>query len=800
MVVMNMKLVPLNYTQVGLPRFNLSPEDLSGSIKEYNLFDLSSHMRAREAIKFGLKMRPFDAHIFIVGGDQRGRMSSTLNYLEHYITQLPAPKDWVYLNNFLYAHSPTPFSLTPGKGIRLQTILNELIECIHSLFNEIFTSAHYLSQVDNLNNSLETEVSNEMQKLQEFAQTKGLQIENNDDEISIVSINDTPPAKDNADEKSVDLNSSENTEKTYTQQDIQFIRDKIGKITASARIKNREINQTIQDLKKHEAAIILQALMVTLYDEFQNDLGEWIDDLKHDILNHIDELLNHEHSMELDTQVKNRYSVNLFVNNHECKHPSVVVDPSPSYESLFGSIKYRMGQNGYLTDFTLIRSGNLHKANGGILVLRAEAIAADPELWNALKVVMRDKMVRIEERYRENTMPMLDAPSPKSIPLDIQIVLVGAPQWYYNHFFHDPEFRNYFKIKADIEADLPATPENLSICTHLLRRIAQSRLNKNISGDAIQYLLGYTSRWANNRLNISSKFELISDIMSEANQFSKQTTNKTLELDHVIEAIKIRRFRNSVLEDRTHRDIEEQVVLIDTTGHRIGSINGLSVLSIGDHEYGVPNRISARTYVGEEGIINIERLTDMGGPIQQKGALILDGFLNGQFSQNHAVCCSCSLTFEQNYSGIEGDSATLAELLAILSSLSKIPARQDIAVTGSLNQLGEVQAVGGINHKIEGFFRICKFRGLTGTQGVIIPYSNINHVILRDEVTEAIRQGEFFIWPVKTVEEAIKLVLEKSAGSPNKSGGFPEDSVYGLVAKQLSSFSKAIDGFKKKNK
>lgn len=787
-----MKIEPLGYEEVSLPKFPISPDDLSGDIRECNLFDLSSHTRAREAIEFGLKMRPFGAHIFIVGGDQRGRMSSTLNYLEHYIPKLPAPYDWIYLNNFLYAHSPIPFRLPPGKGYRLQTVLKELVDCVHVLFSEIFTSSHYLNQVDSLTETLEVEVNSEMQKLQEFAQSKGLRLENADDEISIVNIHEGTSAT-----SSPENSPAESAEKSYTQRDIQYIRDKIGKITASARIRSRELNQSIQDLKKYEGGIILQALMVTIYEEFKDILHEWIDDLKHDILDHIDDFLNHDHSTELEEAVRNRYSVNLFVDNQERKYPSVIVDPSPSYESLFGSIKYRMGQNGYLTDFTLIRSGNLHKANGGILVLRAEAIAADNELWTALKIVMRDKMVRIEERYRENTMPMLDAPAPQSIPLDIQIVLVGAPQWYYSYFVHDPEFRNYFKVKADIEADLPATPENISICVNLIRHIAQTKLNRDITGETIQYLLGYTSRWANDRKSISSKFEILSDIICESSQYST-SENGPLELIDTLTAIKERRYRNSLLEDRTHRDIEDQVVLIDTQGQRVGSINGLTVLSIGDHEYGVPNRISARTYVGEEGVINIERLTEMGGPIQQKGALILDGFLNGLFSQHHAVCCSCSLTFEQNYSGIEGDSATLGELLAIISSLSKLPARQDIAITGSLNQLGEVQAVGGINHKIEGFFRICQHRGFTGKQGVIIPYSNINNVILRDNVSEAIKNKTFFVWPVKTVEEAIKLIFGINPGTPNKAGKYPEDSVYGRVADQLNNFSRAIDGLKKK--
>lgn len=810
-------VVPLHHTQVGLPIFDLDPEDLTSKIKNYNFFDLSSHCRARSSIEFGLKMRSFGAHIFIVGGDLRGRMTSTLSYLESYVNRLPAPSDWVYLHNFNMSHSPVPFQLPRGKGSRLKEVMGELVDSIHLIFNEIFSGSHYLNQVNKLTQTLEEELNVDINTLQEFALSKGLRIENNENEFSIVSIDGSIEVPNQSLDQSTGQSSAaldesiknqqskkkpkkessnkDSPQKSYTQNDIQYIREKITHITSCARTKSREINRKIQALKREEATLLINALVVTLETEFSSHLGSWINELKEDILNHIDDFLQDDQETA-NEYLLNRYSINLFVDNTNNTHPRIIVDPSPSYESLFGSIKYKSGQTGYVTDFTLIRAGNLQQANGGILVLRAEAIASDGDLWNALKTVMRDRMIRIEERYRENSMPMLDAPTPQAIPLDLQIILVGAPVWYYNYFFHDPEFRNYFKIKADIEPDFPATPENLHVCTHLMRQIVEQKMGLKIEKEAFQRLLGYTSRWANNRQKLSSKYELIGDMFAEASQFIGVKDNKTITLESVLKAIKQRRYRHNVSEDRIFQDIEENVVLIDTQGDLVGTVNGLSVLNLGDHEFGIPNRISARTYVGEEGVINIERLTDMGGPIQQKGAMILDGLLNGLFAQQHAVSCNCSLTFEQNYSGVEGDSATLAELLAILSSLSGLSIRQDISVTGSLNQWGEIQAVGGVNHKIEGFFRLCDFRGLTGTQGIILPASNITHVILHEDITEAVAQEKFFVWPVHHLEEAIQLCFGIPAGKLNKNGEYPKDSVYGRVSRQLNKFARVIDSKK----
>lgn len=776
-----MSIAPLLAEAIGLPQFNI--EDMntdSDSALSVNFFDLSSHNRAKTALAFGLKMRSTNAHMFVVAGEDSGRMTGTIEFLKESMQQLPPVFDWVYLNNFVSTHRPLPFRLPAGKGYQLQAVMCEFIEAMKEVLQKTFSSPAFVNKVNSLTAALEETVRKKIDHIQEFAHSKGLHIESGSDEFTIVTL-------DNKKKK------VKEEDKTFTSQDIQEIREGIGEVTSAAHLSNRELGKKIKNIKRAEAEKVMDKLIKPLVDGFSAYVGEWIDELQSDILEHIDDFLEEDASdADIPMEAGGRYAVNLLVDNRGAKNPSVVIDPSPTYESLFGSIKYRAEPTGYTTDFTMIRAGNLHRANGGILVLRADALANNIELWGAIKVALRDKMIHIEERHRENAMPMLDAPAPKPIPLDVQIVLVGAPLWYYSFFFNDPDFRSYFRIKADIEPDLPATQHNINAYARLIRFMAEDRAKKTIEKEAIQYMLGYSCRWSHHRERFSSKFEVLGDIIGESNAIASEAGAEAIRLVDVKEAFYNRRVRNGILEDRSHRDIESNVILIDTIGSRVGQINALTVLNTGDHQYGLPNRVSARTYVGEEGIINIERLTDMGGPIQQKAAMILDGYLNGVFAQKHPVSCNCSLTFEQNYGEVEGDSASLAELVAILSSLSHIPIRQDLAVTGSVNQFGQVQAVGGLIHKIEGFFRICKHRNLSGTQGVVIPKSNVQNLVLRDDVINAIRDKKFFVWAVDTVEEAVEILMGMPAGQPDEEGNYPKNTVFHAVMKQLKEYQKFL--------
>ena len=783
-----MEIKSISFKDIGLPKFHsfdvgralpakvdkiykkaLKIENSNNS--QLTLFDLSSHKRARESIEFGLQMRSMGFHVFVVGEDRSGRMTATLSYLDQVVKKMPPPSDWVYLNNFLETHRPKPYKLQAGKGIILKTKLSELIKTIHSLFSKTFSSPYYFRQVDVLTSSLQNQIDVQVQKIKLFATEKGYEIVQDETGFNI---------EVNAEGSKVSTS------------DLQKIREKLNQLTLLVHLENQKIEKHVQEMKHDIADKAMAPLFRKFHNEFAEDIDEWISELRVNILASLDEFLTGEDS--LPAMLDEKYAVNLLVNHKDVKCPKVFLEANPTYENLFGSIKYRTNSGGGLeTNFTLIRPGALHIANGGILVLRAESLAKDPDVWEALKASLRDQRIRIEEIYRENSVPLADAPDPKSIPLDVQDFLIASPLWYYSFFFNDPEFRTYFKVKADIDPDLPITVENVNIYGQLIRQAAHNLAGIEIEDPAISYLMGYSSRWVGDRGRLSAQFELISDILAEASIVAHNTASAKISLQVVRDVIDQRRLRNARLEDRSHLDIEEGQVLIDTSGSAVGQVNGLSVLSTGDHRYGLPTRISARTYAGKDGVVNIERLTEMAGPIQQKGALILEGFLNGVFAQKFPLSCSCSLTFEQSYGDIEGDSASMAELVAVLSSLSGIPLRQDIAITGSINQFGIAQAVGGIHYKVEGFYRVCKDRGLTGTQGVILPRSNVQSLTLRDEIIDDIKAGKFSIWPVDSVFEAIELLTGIPAGIASDAvDDFPKGSVFFEAYKRLKLYHEAL--------
>ncbi len=774
--------------QIGIPLHPCRPEVFLPKEKldkfSLSLFDLSSHGRAKEAIEFGLKMRNKRFHIFVIGESRCGRMSTTMNYLQEYVKNLPAPPDWVYVNNFLESHRPIPYKIPSGQGIYLKNKTIELLQSINTILGKIFGSSHFRKQADSLSQSLQKQIDQQTQDLQSHARSKGFELISGIDGLTL---------------EAQDENTHEDDAKTS--KDLVSLRNSLLRLSVSANLANQKIENQINHLKKSTARKVIAPLFQSYRDEFSPHLKGWIDDFKRDLLENLNLLFDEENpKAKLSKAALERYDINVIIDHSQTPEAQAILESNPTYENLFGSIKYRNNPStgGLETNFTLIRPGTLHRANGGILVLRADEIANDEDVWDMLKSALRDGKISIRERYREGSTPLDDAPSPRSIPLDLQVFLVASPNWYYNFFQQDPDFPSYFKIRAEIDSDLPASDENITNYQILIRSTCLKETGRDISPGAISYITGYSSRWAKDRAKLSAKFELISDILAEAETIASETSaKKPIEEKVIAQVLQQRRRRNSRLEDATMEDIQRNQVLIDTQGNKVGLVNGLTVLSLGDRSFGIPSRISARTYVGEKGVVNIERLTELGGPIQQKGAFILEGFLNGIFAQKFPLSCSCSLTFEQNYTDVEGDSASMAELVAILSSLSNAPVRQDLAITGSINQFGSSQVVGGIHMKIEGFHRLCKERGFTKTQGVIIPNANITNLTLRPEVVEDIAAGNFKIWGVDTVCEAIELMTGLEAGVKINTygqivGNFKKGSLFDKASQTLKTFHKHL--------
>ncbi|MCZ6722262.1 MAG: ATP-binding protein [Proteobacteria bacterium] len=774
----------LDAAEVGLPVFAL-PDPSEGD-ESPGLFDLSSHQRARQAIEFGLSIADPGFNIFVLGEDRSGRMSSTLGYLEDHITARPAPSDWVYLNNFQRPNEPRPYQLPAGVGRRFRDRIATLTPALREALKTAFEAPELTQEITRLQEIFKKRVDSELETLRALVRSHGLDVRQMPQGLMLVV-----PGPDGEPIPPEKLSTEDQKRASAASEKIQ---DELTAFTARTQATQGEFAAEVEKIRRSVADQAMTPLLDRLEAEFRShgNLARWLVGLRADILDQVAGIQAGEGDAQMQARLEERYAVNLLVDHGEDERPSVVLEPNPTYENLFGRIEYRQISGVLQTNYTLIRPGALHRANGGILVLRADSLAREGVAWRFLKDALRDRAIRIEELHRVNGVPIAGAPRPEPIPLDVKVVIVGAPQWYYSFFSIDPDFRAYFKVKADIDPDMEADECNLRVASALIRASTAEHAALSCDDDAVEYLLGQSARWAGHREKLSSSFELVQDAICEAGTRARGEARKSISRDDVKAALRERRERNARIEDRSQEHIEQGVLLIATEGRVIGQINALTVRDMGDYAFGTPARITARTFAGKHGVINIERATALGGPIQQKGVMVLEGLLNGRFAQRFPLSFSCSITFEQSYGGIEGDSASLAELAAILSALAQAPIRQDIAITGSLNQLGVAQTIGGINEKIEGFFRTCQTAGLSGEQGVIFPAANAPNLCLRDEVAEAIGKGAFHVWSVETADEAIELLMGMPAGAMDAEGGYPLETIYGRALKRLEEYDRIL--------
>ncbi|MGE0748210.1 MAG: Lon protease family protein [Rhodospirillales bacterium] len=768
--------------EVGLPKFAFAPAPDAAA------FDLSSHQRAREAIEIGLAIDDVGFNVFVVGEDRSGRMTATLDFLQQHVAKRPLPHDWVYLNNFRRPHRPTPYRLPAGVGRAFRDRMADAVRLLREAIARAVGDEGLHARIRAMGDEMQGELSHAFAALRADAEGQGFEMRQSEQGTEIVALGpDGEPLADEA----------------LPPERRQALADTAGRVAAGMRALNREAADLkgrfeghIRDLNRQAADAAIAPYIDDLIRDYGSHRGltRWLVGMRGDILDHLDSftVAGEEAPGKAPEPAERRYAVNLLVDHSDDPHPQVVLEPSPTYENLFGRIEYRPVEGGMVTDFTMIRAGSLHRANGGILVVRAEALVEEGDVWGLLKGALRDGEIRIEEMHRANAMPVAGAPSPKPVPLELKLVIVGAPRWYYAMLSMDPDFQTYVKIKADIDPDMDATPENLACYAGLINRMAQAHRKDGCEDSAVRRLLGVAARWAGRRTKLTAKFELIEDVVGEAAALVG-ADGRTITDAAIVQALLNRRRRNARAEDRFQEAIATGSIMIATDGRAVGQVNALTVRDLGDHEFGSPARVSARGSAGRDGIINVERDVELGGPIQQKGVMVLQGFLSGKFARRFPLSFNCSITFEQSYGAVEGDSASLAELLAILSDLSGVPLRQDLAVTGSANQHGEAQPIGGVYHKIEGFFRTCfENGGSTGMQGVVIPAPNRRNVILHDDAAAAVADGRFHVYAVATVDEAIELFTGLPAGTPDANGDYPPDTIYGKVAAQLAAFDSAL--------
>ncbi len=769
--------------------------------------------RAVESISFGLRVPSRGYNIFVTGSPGSGRTSYALERLKERAKDLPAPSDWVYVYNFDEPGQPLAMHLPAGHGKELCTSLDSLINEMKITISKAFEKSQYEDAKAQYVKVFQEKAGTIMDELKAWSAEKGFSLKRTPQgfvniPLIEVEVKEEEEAKDEEakDKKTKNRKSKGAETKTVVreiqQEEFEALSDEKQKayqviseeVSQKTLLALRSIRDMEKDLKeeigKLEAEICRAAIAPYLSDIREKyadneSLSKWFDRLAEDIIENFGAFVTsvRDESAEVDFT---RYMANLFVGNDPSTGAPVVWETNPTYYNLSGKIEYESRQGYLYTDFRRIVAGAFHKANGGFLVLDAEKVLMNFMSWEAIKRVLRTGESCIENLGEQYGAIPVSSLRPTPILMDIKVVMVGTPHMYELLQYYDPEFQKIFKIKASFDFDMPRskTTERQMAC--FIADVVREEKMLPFDAGAVSEVLEWTSRAADDQELLSIEIGRIKELVIESHAWA--TAEKKAELvgrAHVQKAIEHKKYRSSLYQDKITRAFTSGVIRVDTQGEMVGQINGLSVIDMTDCRFGHPSRITANVYMGQDGVVNIEREVKMTGPIHNKGLMILSSYLGRKYAQDMPLSLSARLTFEQNYGGIEGDSASSTELYCLLSAISGLPLKQSIAVTGSVDQFGNIQPIGGANEKIEGFFEYCKLNGLTGNQGVMIPKQNIRHLMLDHEVIKAVKDGKFSIWAVATIDEGIEILTGVKAGKEKKDGTFSANSVHAKVKARL---------------
>ena len=784
----------------------LSPEKLSYScdLSQFKfqsttelkpLNEVIGQERAVAAIDFGVDLKNYGYNIFALGPVGAGRTSTIKEAVEKRARLMPVPNDWCYVFNFQNPDQPNSLSLTAGKGRLLLKTMDRLISQLKRDIPEVLNSEDYKKQKQAIiQNSRDTQ-NKALAELDKSLKQRGFTLRKVATGLVLV------PIKDGEMVMPEQFESLPPEEKQRLEKIGQDLQNELNEEFQSVHKLELETKEKLELHERSMMRVAIEQPMKSIRSKFKDhdEVLDYFKDVEEDILNHISDFLTTPTenvpegvvgTMKAGEKVNfDRYRVNLIVDNNKTVGAPVIVESNPTYNNLIGRIDRQTRMGMLVTDFSLIKAGSLHKANGGYLIIEAEQLFQSPVAWKALKRALKNRSVTITDLSEEYSFVSVKTLDPESIPLDIKIVIIGNYRIYYALLNYDEEFQELFKVKADFNVNMPKTRRNIMNYARFIHNQCEKEKLMHFDPAAVGRVVEYGVKLTRDQGKLSARFADIHDLLIEANYWASKNDHQLVTGQDVNKAIEQKKYRLNKYETRVQEMFEKGTIFINTTGDTIGQVNGLSVISIGDYAFGRPSRISVRTYLGRSGVIAIDREVKMTGPVYNKGVLILSGYLNGKFGQERQISMSASITFEQSYEGIEGDSASSTELYAILSSLSEFPINQGIAVTGSVNQLGEVQPIGGVNEKIEGFFSICQAKGLTGEQGVLIPKTNVKNLMLNEKVIDAVKAGKFHIFPVATVDEGIEILTGKKAGKRQKSGKFPKGTIYWAVETKLEEMA-----------
>ncbi|MDI6710411.1 MAG: ATP-binding protein [Bacillota bacterium] len=748
--------------------------------------------RAVKALQFGLDIKMRGFNVYVAGLPGTGKTTAVRTFLENLAGSRPVPPDFCYVHNFAEPHRPRAIRLPAGEGAVLAREMRDLVETARKEISRVFESEEYARRKAETLESFAAQKNEVVERVNRRAAEEGFFLQSTPMGFFIIPAVDGQPMK----EKEFLALPAE------VRQGITARREKLEEDIEQAVRQMHNLDhqaaEAVQQLERETARFAVGHLVERLRDGYADHPAvlAYLDEVEQDIVENIPLFRGGERQQGMPPWVAaqpfRRYEVNVLVSHAGRKGAPVVIEVNPTMPNLVGRVEREAQFGALVTDFSMIRAGALHRANGGYLVIPVEELLRNPFSWDALKRALRDEEIVIEEPGERLGFMLTKGLQPVPIPLDIKVVLLGDPFIYFLLYNYDPDFRELFKVKAEFDTRMPRDPDSerkyVSFCAALC---AKEDLRPPDEG-AVARIIEYGSRLAEDQARLSTRFADLADVVREASYYASRENAERIAAEHVERAITERLGRSSLVRERIQEAMERHFLLIDTAGSVVGQVNGLAVSHLGDLSFGRPCRITASVAPGSGSLIDIEREARLGGRLHTKGVMILGGYLAAAYGRLGPLSLTARLVFEQSYEEVDGDSASSAELYALLSALADVPLRQDIAVTGSINQRGDVQAIGGVNEKVEGFFDLCAARGLTGTQGVLIPKTNIANLMLKDEVVEAVRAGRFHVWAVDRVEDGLQILTGMPAGTPDEEGRFPEGTVGFKVAERLAAMAEKV--------
>lgn len=752
--------------------------------------------RARDALSFGLGIQSKGYNLYVMGEQATGRFTLVHEFIDKYVSRTETPDDWCYINNFDDEREPYSLKLPAGESKKLLKDVENLLDELLDTFPAAFDNPGYQRKKAAITREFDQKYDQAIDEVEQRAAEQGVALFENEGAISFSPIVNGKTIED------AEFANFPEENRQHFYHVIGELEDSLGEALIELPKWKRHTAEKLRKLKKQTAEQGIRPLLKTLEHIYSSDLAilKFLRQLKPHLVETVVEILaedkkeNKEDEFDKRAILEEQYLPNILVSHNVNSGSPVEYEPNPTHQNLFGKIEYTNIQGSVYTNYRMIRPGAIHKANGGYLLLDMDKVIEQPYVWETLKLVLKSGSYDMDLPQHDIGMVNSVTLNPQHIPIHLKVVLLGSRDLYYTLQDYDDEFSELFRVLVDFDHEIPLDKKNLIDFVGRVRTQVKTLGLNGISAKAMYRLVEYSLRMAEHQQRLSARFSDVIELLHEADFFCKQQQKLELDVGHIENALHAKTHRTGRVSEAVLDDIKQGQILIATEGLDVGKVNGLTVLEIGDCTFGTPARITTTVYAGANGVTDIEREVELGQPIHSKGVMLLTGYLGYKYAQLFPLTLSANIAIEQSYGHIDGDSASLAELIALISALTKIPARQDLAITGSINQYGQVQSVGGVNEKIEGFFKLCQHRGLTGTQGVVIPHSNQINLMLDKDVLAAVKAGKFTIYAVDTVDQALSILMDKEVGELNSKGRYPKHSINHLAVSNLLNIANIVAG------